>query len=156
MCVFVLSYTCIIYIIYIYIHTYSAAEHGSAGMVRLLIAGILLYLCPCTTMCPRTTIYVSSYCYIGVLILIYMCPFTTIYVSSYYYMCPHTIMYVSSYYCKSVLILLYMCPRATIMCPHTTVYLSAYFYMCNHATICVLNTTVCVLMLLYVSSYYCV
>ncbi len=31
-------------------------------------------------MCPHTTIYVSSYYYICVLILLYMCPHTTIYV----------------------------------------------------------------------------
>jgi hypothetical protein len=40
-----------------------------------------------------------------------MCPHTTIYVSSYYYMCPHTTVHVSSYYYICVLILLYVCPR---------------------------------------------
>jgi hypothetical protein len=61
-----------------------------------------------------TTIYVASYYYICVLILLCMCPHTTIYVSSYYYMCPHTTTYVSSYYNICVLILLYMCTRTNI------------------------------------------
>ncbi len=34
-------------------------------------------------MCPHTTIYVSSYYYMCVLILLYVCPHTTMYVSSY-------------------------------------------------------------------------
>jgi hypothetical protein len=58
---------------------------------------VLLYMCPHTSCCWQarcdTTIYVSSYYYICVLILVaagrhavillYMCPRTTIYVSSY-------------------------------------------------------------------------
>jgi hypothetical protein len=49
-------------------------------------------LCPHTTMCPHTaatslTIYVSSYYYIFVFVLILL------YVSSYYHMCPHTAIY---------------------------------------------------------------
>jgi hypothetical protein len=59
---------------------------------------ILLY------MCPQTAIYAGdagnaaySCCYICALILRCMCPHTTVYVSSYYYMCPHTTIYVSSY-----------------------------------------------------------
>jgi hypothetical protein len=39
---------------------------------------LLLYVCPHTTMCPHTTIYVFAYYYICVLILLYMCPHTTI------------------------------------------------------------------------------
>jgi hypothetical protein len=50
-------------------------------------------------MCPHTTIYVSSYYYICVLILLHTCPHTTTYVSAYYYVASH-------YY----------------MCPHTTIY----------------------------------
>jgi hypothetical protein len=101
-------------------------------------------------MCPHTTIYVSSYYYICVLILLYMCPHmcphTTIYVSSYYYMCPRTTKQAGpvdlptneNYIC--VLILLYMCPRTTkqagpvdlptnenYTCPHTTIYVSSYY-----------------------------
>jgi hypothetical protein len=56
-------------------------------------------MCPHTTanVCPHAAIYVSSNCYIRVLILLCMCPHTAIYVSSYCYIC--------------VLILLYMCPH---------------------------------------------
>ncbi len=59
---------------------------------------ILLY------MCPHTAMYVSSYYYVCVVILLYMsllvyfCPHTNLCVSSYYYICPHTTIYVSSYY----------------------------------------------------------
>jgi hypothetical protein len=37
---------------------------------------MLLCICPRTTMCPHTTIYLSSY--------YYMCPHTTIHLSAYY------------------------------------------------------------------------
>ena len=76
-------------------------------------------------MCPRTAIYVSSYCYVCVLVLLYMCPRTAIYVSSYcyicvlLYVCPHTPIYVSSCSYICVLVLLYMCP-------HTAIYVSSY------------------------------
>jgi hypothetical protein len=105
--------------------------------ICVLILLILLYVCPRTTVyvssyyyirphtsvCFHTTIYVSSYYYICVLILLYMCPHTTVCVLILLYMCPHTIIYVSSYYYICVLILLYMCPR-------TTIYVSSYYYMC--------------------------
>jgi hypothetical protein len=79
--------------------------------------------------------YVSSYSYISsVCILLYMCPHT-IYVSSYYYICVlillyiyrlHTAVYVSSYsYISSVCILVYMCPHTT-----TTIHVSSYYYIC--------------------------
>jgi hypothetical protein len=55
-------------------------------------------------MCPHTAVYVSSYCYIGVLILLYRCPHTAICVSSYCYMCVlmqgaviHTYIYIYIY-----------------------------------------------------------
>ena len=90
-------------------------------------------------MCPHATTYVSSYCYIYVLILLCMCPHTAIYVSSYccicvlilLYVCPHTTrswrslrlyrasMYPSANYYMCVLILLYMSP-------HTPIYVSSY------------------------------
>jgi hypothetical protein len=91
-----------------------------------------------------TTIYVSSYYYICVLVLLCMCPHTTMCVlilveihartcrststtspRRYYYMCVLILLYVSSYY--------YMCPLTTTfvsflagtsMCPHTN--------MCPH------------------------
>ncbi len=46
---------------------------------------------------PHTAIYVSSFCYIRVLILLYTCLYTAIHVSSYCYMCPYAAIYVSSY-----------------------------------------------------------
>ncbi len=80
-------------------------------------------------MCPHTAIYVSSYCYICVLILY-------IYVSSYCYVSVSTAAslvvnefgskatkYVSSYCCTCVLILLYMCL-------HTAIHVSSYCYIC--------------------------
>jgi hypothetical protein len=42
------------------------------------------------------TIYVSSYYYMCVLILLYMCPHTTIYVSSYYYIRVLILLYMSA------------------------------------------------------------
>ena len=51
-------------------------------------------------MCPHTAIYVSSYCKMCVLILLYMG--------------PHTAVCVSSYSCICVLRLLYMCPHTAI------------------------------------------
>jgi hypothetical protein len=67
-------------------------------------------------MCPHTAIYVSSYCYICVLILLYVSSYPALYVSSYCSICvlmliyvnPHTALYLSSYCSISVLILLYM------------------------------------------------
>ncbi len=76
---------------------------------------ICIYVSSCYYVCPHTTICV--------LMLLYVCPRTTVYVSSYYYicvpiplyMCPHTTIYVSSCY--------YMCVLELLsMCPHTTVY----------------------------------
>ena len=88
-------------------------------------------------MCRHTATYVSSYCYICVLILLYMCPHTATYVLKgvdrqaccarklcvrillLLYMCLHTAVYVSSYSYTCVLILLYMCP-------HTAIHVSSY------------------------------
>jgi hypothetical protein len=66
------------------------------------------------------------------------------------------LLYTHNYACVAicVLILLYMCPHSIIcvlilyMCPHTTAYVSSCYNMCPH-------TTKCVLILLYMSSYYC-
>ena len=61
-------------------------------------------------MCPHAAVYVSSYCYIRVLILLYGCRN----VSSYCYIC--------------VLILLYMCP-------HTAMYVSSYYYILSRLAV---------------------
>ncbi len=82
----------------------------------------------------RVSIYVSSYCYICVLILLCMCPHTAICVSSYYYtfvlillcMCPHTTIYVSAYYYKYVSSYYYICVLIPLhICPHTTTCVSS-------------------------------
>jgi hypothetical protein len=76
----------------------------------------------------HTSIYVSSYYYVRVLILLCMCPHTIL--------CVLILLYVLSYYYICVLILLYLCP---------------------HTPICVLICYICVLIMLcvcqYVSSY---
>ncbi len=80
----------------------------------------------------ETAFYVSSYYCLCVLILLSMCPHTSVYVSSYYY--------VYSYYCLCVLILLSMCTTLSslhYMCPHTTVCVLILLYMCPHTTTCV-------------------
>jgi uncharacterized membrane protein len=86
------------------------------ALPALLDGRARLYMCPHTMIYSSqmrldTTIYVSSYYSICVLILLY--------VSAYYYICVR--IHVSSYYCICVLILLYMCP-------HTTIYVSSYLH----------------------------
>jgi len=90
---------------------------------------ILAYVCPHTMrilhVCPHTTIYVSAYYYMCVLILLCMCPHTTTCVSSYCYMC--------------VLMILSVCPHTAIrdLCVRILLCVSSYCYMCPHDTICV-------------------
>ncbi len=86
--------------------------------------------------------YVSSYYYICVLILLYVCPHVA-YMSMLstlrpfrrscsmcVCMCPHSNTYVSSYYYISVLHN-YMCVVIQqYMCPHTTIHASSYYYTC--------------------------
>jgi hypothetical protein len=58
-------------------------------------------------MCPHTSLYVSSYLHISVLIPLYTCPRTSICaVPSYLYVCPHTAL--------CVLIPLYTCPHTSL------------------------------------------
>ena len=90
-------------------------------------------------MCPRTTIYVSSYYYISVLILLYMCPHTPIYVSSSYYICVLTL-FLEPLRTPSPreffqVWLVYVCVRIPLhMCPHTTIIVSSYYDVCPHTT----------------------
>ena len=60
--------------------------------------------------CPHTTIYVSSYCAICVLIMLYMCPRTSICV----------LIMIMLYIC--VLIMLYMCPPYATLCVRVMLY----------------------------------
>ncbi len=94
--------------------------------------------------CPH--MYVSSYYYICVLILLYMCPHTADVcwrlltyegVSGALQVCPHTTIYVSSYCYICVLILLCMCPHTADVCWCMLTYadvcvagVSSYYYVC--------------------------
>jgi hypothetical protein len=101
------------------------------------------YYCICPHTTPSVLIlhaYLSSYYYICARILLYLCVHSTIYVLAFYYICT--------------LVLLYVC-LVDAMCPHTT----RCVRVCPHTTICVLILLyvlilLCVLMLLYMSSYY--
>ncbi len=83
--------------------------------------------------------YVSSYCSICVLILLYMCPHTTIYVSSWRRRTLTTKITLLRLKLRvvpcmqvahtCVLILLYMCP-------HNTTYVSSYYYICVLILLC--------------------
>jgi hypothetical protein len=86
-------------------------------------------------MCPHTTIYVPSYILLSV--------------SSYCFMCPHTII------CVLILTLLFLLPLRHVIVVHSTRLASLknfnyYIFKKNFNY----YTIVCVLMLLYVSSYY--
>jgi hypothetical protein len=168
-----------------------------------MIGVYVSYMCPHTTICVLILLYVSSYYYMCPHT---MCPHTTICVSSYYYMCLHTNLCASSYCyvcvlipvaallqlccswgslydrCICVVILCFLIPVAALlqlccssvaaeapfmigvyasyMCPHTAIcvlillYVSSYYYVSSYHYMC-LHTTICVLILLYVSSYYC-
>jgi hypothetical protein len=67
-----------------------------------------------STIYRHTAVYVSSYYYLCVLILLSVSSYYSVYVSSYYYLCPHTAMCLPYYY-KCVLILLYV---------------SSFYYIC--------------------------
>ena len=102
--------------------------------------------------------YVSSYPYMCVLILLYMCAqlaeerrrravlkSATNYIRLriLLYLCPHTTMCVSSYILPYVR-------------PHTITSVPSYYYMCVLILLYMCpRTAICVLILLYVSSYYC-
>ena len=86
-------------------------------------------------MCPHTTMYVSSYYYMCVLIPLLMCPHTTM-----YYVCLHTTIY---YVCVFIL----LCTTMYYVCLHTTIY-----YVCVFILLC----TICVLILLHYCIWQCV
>jgi hypothetical protein len=148
---------------------------SSSLWIRPLSVLILLYMCPHTAiycyicvlillfMCPHTTIYVSSYCYVFVLILLY--------VSSYCYMCPHSTMCPHTTVLTPLCVLILQCVSSYYyvlilqhMCPHSTMYVSSYCDILPQAT-CLWTshvhgaadlthyyTKICVL-ILHVSSY---
>ena len=63
--------------------------------------GLRLMRDPSTSGKTSTILYVSSYSYIRVLMLLYMCPHTAMYVFSYCYVC--------------VIMLIYMCPHTATL-----------------------------------------
>jgi hypothetical protein len=88
------------------------------------------HICLLLYVCTHTTIYVSSYSYICVLILLYMCPHSIcIYVSSY------STTYVSSF---DICVLVLHVSSYYYMCPHTTTYVPSYYKICPHTNMCVL------------------
>jgi hypothetical protein len=125
-CVLILLYVCPHTTIYVSSYYYTG---GGLGHILICIL-ILLY---CILICILILlycrgIYVSSYCYICVLTLIYMGPHTTIYVSSYYYtgVCS-TSLSPSALHITPI----YLASTSYYMCLHTTVSLaSQYYYTC--------------------------
>ena len=145
-CVIILLYMCPHAAIYVH-HT--NIDVSSCSFTH--VSSILLHVC------PRTTIYMSSYYYIYVLILLCVCPHTTIYMSSYYYRCVLILLYTCVLDTTTcVLVLLYVCSYyctrdlmqqlqqrgataataplrqacRTTVCVHTTVHVTSYYYIC--------------------------
>jgi hypothetical protein len=128
-------------------------------------------MCPHTTVCVSSycyirvliLLYVSSYCYVCVLILLCMCPHTALCVLILPYMCPHTTMCVLILLCVSsdhyICPLLYMCSAALLQLCCSSVSTTCVFRpLCTSSTIYVFSRPVAALSLLHVSSdqYICV
>ncbi len=89
---------------------------------------------------PHTTVYVSSYYYIYVLILLYMCPHAPICVRMLLcvlillYMCHHTPIYMFAYYyiCVRILLHKHLPYSFCAICMHIyiPICVSAYYYIC--------------------------
>ena len=122
----------------------------------------LLQLCMhLLCMCPRTTVYVSSYllqlCCSSVAALLQLCPRTAIYESACCSICVHIVVglaaiHVFAYY--------YMCVRILVhVCPRTSMYMSAYYYLCVLMLVgarrYVQVLCMCPHTAMYVSAYYC-
>jgi hypothetical protein len=110
--------------------------------------GGALWSGPCARICLHTAPYVSSYCYVCVLItqvrnevldsargrfVVWAVPAHVREQGAE----AHLLIYVSLYCYICVLILLYMCPHTAVcvliplnMCPHTVVHVSPYCYIC--------------------------
>ncbi len=136
------------------------------------------HVCPHTP-CPHTPMYVSSYCYVCVLILLYTCSSTAIcaltpicLASSHSYMSSVLMhCYISSVpihwrilTCIRVRILLMRVLTLVLMCPHPSTHVSSPYcicvltlvHMCPHPATCVLtlihmcpHTSTCALALLH-------
>jgi hypothetical protein len=94
---------------------------------RQVCRAVPLYMCPHSTVTPRTSICVPIRLWL--LVPLYMCPHTTV--------TPRTFIYVSSYDCDFsylyicvpirlwLLVPLYMCPHTTVT-PRTSIYVYSY------------------------------
>ena len=78
-------------------------------------------------MCPRTTIYVSSYS--GYSTLLYVCPHTTICVLVLLYMCPHTQATLSLPLCYAADVFYYfILRRISLLHSRTCCFFSSFFF----------------------------
>ena len=139
----------------------------AAGPVDLIIVGEVCSPAATCLLAAGTAIYLSSYYYLSVLILLY----NRIYLCSPAATCllaagTDTLVYLSSYYYVSVLTILYVFPHTTVFCPHTAVCLSSYYYIsalilhttiynCPHTSICLSSYYyICPHTTIYLSSGY--
>ena len=115
-CVLILLYICVLILLsfsyyYIYICPHATVYLSSYYYICVLILLCMSsYYCKCVLilLCMNLQLYLSSSSYSYMCLHTPMCPRTTIFVSSYSYTCPHTTIYVSLCYHVCVLILLYM------------------------------------------------
>jgi hypothetical protein len=117
----------------------------SHGLVSYKLARCECYICVLMLLylCPHTAVYVSSYCYVCVLILLYVCVLMLL------YMCPHTAMYF-------VLILLHMCSHELVSYTTTHVQPRVLLHMCrlvSYTTTHVQPRVLHVLILLHMCSH---
>ncbi len=106
---------------------------GKASTILYLSSYSYIFILILLNVCPHTAMYVSSYCFMCVIMLICMCPHAAICVSSSCYMCPHTAIYVSSY--------CYVCflqGGFTAKASHCYICVLMLLYMCPHTALCVL------------------
>ena len=141
---------------YRYVRPHTTLQVSTAGKKYYVDTYIVVYsrhrpICVLIPLhvCPHTTIHVCTAgrratpaCCAQESYQLSKCPHTATFVSTYYYMCAliHTTICASSYYYICALILLYMCVLVLLL------YVPSHYYLCPH-------TALCVLILLYVSSY---
>ena len=146
MCVLILLHVSSYYYICVLILFYK--KGGCLGLIATVKSSHLFLGCRASRFSQvfillYTPIYVSSDCYIWVLILL-MCPHTNKHVSSYYYICVLILLYTCPHNTVCVLILLYVCPHTTIgglilLCVYSYYYMCVFIvlYMCPHTAISV-------------------
>ena len=111
------SYYFICVLILVYIHT--GAINVRTSRICSTLTSLISSVSSTKRMSRYATLYLSSYCYISVIILPYICPHTTLYLSSYYYICVIILLCVSSSYYMCVLMPLYLCsPYVSVLLWH--------------------------------------